>query len=86
MLQKHTLVKPIHPQDLADAPAPVIVVFDIDIFFLLQLGFHPMAVVGRHRIYIAKIRPLQKTLQKLLQETIAEQHRLENHCPKNLPH
>jgi hypothetical protein len=50
MLQKHILVKPTHPQDLADTPAPVIAV---DIYlFLLQLGFHPVTMVGKHRIYI----------------------------------
>lgn len=58
MLQKHILVKPIHPQDLADTPAPVIIVFDI-LLLLLQLGFHPVAVVGRHRIYITKYVPFK---------------------------
>jgi len=58
MLQKRILVKPIHPQDLADTPAPAIVV-DI-YFFLLQLGFHPVTMVGKHRIYIVKYVPFKR--------------------------
>jgi len=60
MLQKVILVKHIHPLDLADTPAPVISILDTDIYFLLQLGFHPVAVVRRHCIYIATHVPFKR--------------------------
>lgn len=41
MLHKHILVKPIHPQDLADIPAPMIVLFDNIYTFFTAIGFPP---------------------------------------------
>jgi len=79
MLQKHILVKPIHPQDLADTSAPVIVV-DI-YFFLLHSGFHPVTMVGKHRFILPNT-----SLSKDITAAVAGNIRgTANHCRKNLP-